>query len=200
MSLTALQIEGLTKAKIYLSRFIATSETALQESSKYDAPCQGKIGNQKDALKYLFTIDHSGYLSSAQVNQLLMLSAGVCGVNTFVSQAEYLDFINSITGQEFLVDGDGDGNPDIGDGGGEVIPDPEEGGGDIGGEITDSDGDGIPNDVEGLGDADGDGIPNYLDLDSDNDGIPDAVEAGPDPTNPIDTDGDGIPDYLDPLT
>ena len=201
MALTALQIEGLTKAKIYLSRFIATSETALQESSKYDAPCQGKIGNQKDALKYLFAIDHAGYLSSAQVNQLLMLSAGVCGVNISVSQAEYLDFINSVAGQEFLVDGDGDGTPDIGDGGGEVIPDPEEGGGELPGEVVeDSDGDGIPNDVEGVGDVDGDGIPNYLDSDSDGDGIPDAVEAGPDPTNPIDTDMDGTPDYLDPAT
>lgn len=204
MALTALQIEGLTKAKIYLSRFIATSETALQESSKYDAPCQGKIGNQKDALKYIFAIDHAGYLTSDQVNQLLMLSAGVCGVNTAVSQSEYLDFINSIAGQEFLVDGDGDGNPDIGDGGGEIIIDPGEGeggGGELPGEgVEDTDGDGIPNDIEGVGDVDGDGIPNYLDPDSDGDGIPDITEAGPDPTNPIDTDMDGIPDYLDPLT
>lgn len=32
--------------------------------------------------------------------------------------------------------------------------------------ILDSDGDGIPDDVEGTGDLDNDGIPNYLDLDS----------------------------------
>ena len=201
MALTSLQIEGLTKAKIFLTRFISTSETALQESAKYDAPCQGKIGNQKDAIKYLFAIDHAGYLTSDQVNQLLSLSAGVCGVNPFVSQAEYLNFVNSLAGQEYLIDGDGDGNPDIGTGGGEVIPDPEEGGGGgpIEPPIIDSDGDTIPDSVEGLGDADGDTIPNYLDWDSDADGIPDNVEAGPDPNNPIDTDMDGTPDYLDPL-
>ena len=84
----------------------------------------------------------------------------------------------------------------------------------------DSDGDGIPNLVEGdvNTDSDNDGIPNYLDLDSDNDGIPDYVEAqttsgyedlqgdvdnnGYDDAynsgiTPIDTDGDTKPDYLD---
>ena len=61
----------------------------------------------------------------------------------------------------------------------------------------DSDGDGIPDSVEGKGDVDGDGIPNYLDTDSDGDGIPDKVEAGPDGIHPRDTDGDGVPDYLD---
>jgi large repetitive protein len=63
----------------------------------------------------------------------------------------------------------------------------------------DTDGDGIPDYVEGTGDADGDGIPNYLDLDSDGDGIPDSVEAGDADLNtpPVDTDGDGTPDYLD---
>jgi pimeloyl-ACP methyl ester carboxylesterase len=53
--------------------------------------------------------------------------------------------------------------------------------------ITDTDGDGIPDDVEGTDDLDGDGIPNYLDLDSDGDGVPDEVDlcyfhAGPPPT------------------
>ncbi|HFD32363.1 MAG TPA: hypothetical protein ENJ28_06640 [Gammaproteobacteria bacterium] len=42
--------------------------------------------------------------------------------------------------------------------------------------LTDSDGDGIPDDVEGTGDLDNDGIPNYLDLDSDGDGVPDEVD------------------------
>ncbi|MEO9869146.1 PKD domain-containing protein [Ekhidna sp.] len=67
----------------------------------------------------------------------------------------------------------------------------------------DSDGDGIPDNVE-VGDdpgnpidSDGDGTPDYLDLDSDNDGIADEAEAGDDPNNPVDTDGDGTPDYLD---
>ena len=63
--------------------------------------------------------------------------------------------------------------------------------------IVDSDGDGIPDNVEGTGDVDNDGIPNDRDTDSDGDGISDAIEAGSDPTNPVDTDGDGTPDYLD---
>jgi hypothetical protein len=201
MALTTLQIQGLTKAKIFLTRFISTSETDLQASAAYDVPCSGKIHNQKDAIKYLFAIDHAGYLTSDEVNQLLSLSAGVCGVNPYVSDSDYINFVNSVAGQEFLVDGDGDGTPDIGTGGGEIIPDPEEGGGGGGVEppIIDTDGDTIPDSVEGVGDEDGDTIPNYLDWDSDADGIPDNAEAGPDPNTPIDTDMDGTPDYLDPL-
>ena len=66
----------------------------------------------------------------------------------------------------------------------------------------DSDGDCIPNGVEGCGmdpapDRDGDGQPNWFDFDSDNDGIPDEIEAGGDCNNPRDTDGDGVPDYED---
>ncbi len=45
-------------------------------------------------------------------------------------------------------------------------------------------------------DTDGDGIPNDLDLDDDNDGIPDSAELGGTDLS-IDTDGDGIPDYAD---
>lgn len=44
--------------------------------------------------------------------------------------------------------------------------------------LVDTDGDGIPDQIEGDGDPDGDGVVNRLDLDSDNDTIPDAVEAG----------------------
>ena len=53
----------------------------------------------------------------------------------------------------------------------------------------DSDGDGIPDIVEGSDDVDGDGVPNYLDLDSDGDGVPDAAEwiFGFDPYDPTDT-------------
>jgi hypothetical protein len=63
----------------------------------------------------------------------------------------------------------------------------------------DSDGDGIPDNVEGNVDSpyDVDTIPNYLDTDSDGDGIDDSVEAGVDPTNPRNTDGMDEPDYLD---
>jgi|GEM_PF-2270484 len=56
---------------------------------------------------------------------------------------------------------------------------------------ADSDGDDIPDWVEGAGDTDGDGMPDYLDTDSDGDGIPDAVEGTGD------VDGDGLPNYLD---
>jgi hypothetical protein len=37
----------------------------------------------------------------------------------------------------------------------------------------------------------------YFDSDLDDDGIPNDVEAGDDPTQPVDTDGDGMPDYQD---
>ncbi len=51
----------------------------------------------------------------------------------------------------------------------------------------DSDGDGIPDSVEGVGDPDGDGIPNSQDTDSDGDGILDATEhaLGSDPYNAL---------------
>lgn len=51
----------------------------------------------------------------------------------------------------------------------------------------DTDGDGIPNDVDS--DDDGDGINDDLDLDDDDDGIPDSAED--------DLDGDGINDFQD---
>lgn len=70
-------------------------------------------------------------------------------------------------------------------------------------ENQDSDGDGIPDNVEKGDnpdqprDTDGDGTPDHLDNDSDNDGIPDSKEAGKNPKQPQDTDGDGTPDYRD---
>ena len=58
---------------------------------------------------------------------------------------------------------------------------------------ADTDGDGIPDFVEGDAtvDSDGDGVPNFMDLDSDNDGILDSVEFL------FDEDTDGVPSYLD---
>ena len=62
----------------------------------------------------------------------------------------------------------------------------------------DTDGDKIPDDVEGCTkDTDKDGQKDYLDTDSDGDKIPDSVEAGPNPKKPVDTDGDKTPDYQD---
>ena len=71
-------------------------------------------------------------------------------------------------------------------------------------EDDDSDGDTIPDSIEGQligdtpADSDYDGIYDFLDTDSDDNGIPDSIEAGPDPLHPVDTDGNGTPDYQDP--
>jgi hypothetical protein len=61
----------------------------------------------------------------------------------------------------------------------------------------DTDGDGIPDSIEGTTATDGDGIGNWRDLDSDSDGLPDALEKGADGNAPVDTDGDGKADYVD---
>ncbi len=57
---------------------------------------------------------------------------------------------------------------------------------------ADSDGDGIPDSVEGVADTDGDGRPDFRDPDSDGDGVLDSIEGT------TDTDGDGVPDFRDP--
>ena len=93
-----------------------------------------------------------------------------------------------------LTDGDGDV---FGDTDGDGIPDSVEGSDDFDGdglpnsEDLDSDGDGVGDADEGSGDPDDDGIPSYLDDDSDGDGIPDAEEGD------ADTDGDGLVDAID---
>ncbi len=61
----------------------------------------------------------------------------------------------------------------------------------------DSDGDGIPDSVEGSGDSDNDGVLDAQDLDSDNDGISDADEVGDYADLPLDSDLDGVPDFQD---
>lgn len=92
---------------------------------------------------------------------------------------------------------------------------------------VDSDNDGLPDVIEGLGDSDGDGIPDFQDVDADGDGILDADEVAltgndsdqdgiddafdvdqtggddvdgdgiDDDFSPLDTDNDGVPNYLD---
>lgn len=63
---------------------------------------------------------------------------------------------------------------------------------------TDSDGDGLFDDFEGMEDWDGDGVGNHLDEDSDDDGIPDSEESGVlGGCLARNTDDDAIPDYLD---
>jgi hypothetical protein len=83
-----------------------------------------------------------------------------------------------------------------GDSDGDTIPDSIEGTDDIDDDERpnyldkDSDGDSIPDAVEGTGDPDGDGIPNYEDQDSDGDNVPDRIEVDPDApdSTPSDTD------------
>ena len=51
--------------------------------------------------------------------------------------------------------------------------------------------------VCGAPDTDGDGVPDDMDIDDDGDGILDSDETGGDDRS-IDSDGDGVPDYTDP--
>jgi len=61
-------------------------------------------------------------------------------------------------------------------------------------DFSDSDSDGIADNIEGSKDTDGDGIPNYLDTDSDNDGVSDYDEnlAETDPTDANDYPNSGL--------
>ena len=86
---------------------------------------------------------------------------------------------------------------------GDGVPNYLEGDGDADGDgiqnswDTDSDNDGVPDSAEGSGDADGDGLMDSQDVDSDGDGILDGDEAGSWPDDPIDSDLDGTPDFQD---
>ena len=67
---------------------------------------------------------------------------------------------------------------------------------------ADDDNDGIPDVDEAPGDFDGDGLDNALDIDADGDGIPDNIEAQAEgsyqPPLDVDNDGDGLDDRYDP--
>ncbi len=98
------------------------------------------------------------------------------------------------------VDSNNDGTNDIVDAGNASEDSNADGTVDV---TTDTDGDGVPDVVDGnplifgmSTDADGDGITNALDRDDDNDGIPDAAEMDAN-GNDVDTDADGIVDRLD---
>ena len=100
-------------------------------------------------------------------------------------------------GTEYMVDGDGDGVPDM-DVDGDGIPNHLD---------DDTDGDGHSDLDEGTTDLDGDGIPNFADDDDtdgplgdeDGDGIPNGADNCPDTPNfgQADKDGDGIGNACD---
>jgi hypothetical protein len=66
---------------------------------------------------------------------------------------------------------------------------------------ADSDGDSLSDAIEAPGgtlvDTDRDGKPDALDTDADGDGIADRIEVGPDPKRPRDADADDLPDWRD---
>ncbi len=94
---------------------------------------------------------------------------------------------------QFNLDADNDGIPDIVEAGGIDIDND----GQVDGTFVDTDGDGWADTFDPdnggtpllLPDTDGDGIADQIDLDSDNDGIPDIIETGG-----TDSNGDGIVD------
>ncbi len=115
-----------------------------------------------------------------------------------------VDTPNTLTDGTTLPDVDGNGTPDVQEPNNPELPAAVDANGDgIIDDTTDTDGDGIPDVLDGsngftdgpMTDTDGDGIPDVYDIDDDNDGIPDVVEEIGDPAR--DTDGDGIPDSKD---
>jgi len=62
---------------------------------------------------------------------------------------------------------------------------------------VDSDGDGIPDRLEGYTDYDGDKIPNFVDTDSNGNSVSDTTETGISFKYPSDIDGDGVYDFAD---
>ncbi|MEI6948011.1 T9SS type A sorting domain-containing protein [Paraflavisolibacter sp. H34] len=111
---------------------------------------------------------------------------------------------------QFDLDSDNDGIPDLVEAGG--VDTNGDGRVDFTVAANDSDNDGLVNIYDastggtalGARDTDGDGIPDYLDLDSDDDGIADITEAGGTDANNdgkadtfTDTDSDGYADALD---
>lgn len=107
----------------------------------------------------------------------IVISATACGSKAFKTAAD-----GAVVSDVGTADGPGDSAAPL-------CPDP----------TLDTDGDSLPDCVEGDFDSDGDGIGNNKDTDSDGDGIDDQTEAGDsDPkTPPVDSDGDKTPDYLD---
>ncbi|MEE9349740.1 MAG: gliding motility-associated C-terminal domain-containing protein, partial [Flavobacteriaceae bacterium] len=100
------------------------------------------------------------------------------------------------------IDDDNDGITDIVENGGSN-PTTDADGDNIPQYLDDNDNDASIGDDDGLpqNDTDGDNLPNHLDIDSDGDGIPDNVEGQTtlDYINPLgeDTDGDGLDDAYD---
>ena len=134
----------------------------------------------------------SGFAQGFSIVLLMGLLTGCDAIKDALRDADPGSGDDTGTSGDGDADGDDTGGSDGDDTGGSGSDDTGGSGSDL-----DSDGDSIPDDVEGDGDTDGDGIPDSEDSDSDGDGIFDEDEAGEDGTDPVDTDGDGTPDYLD---
>jgi hypothetical protein len=65
--------------------------------------------------------------------------------------------------------------------------------------LLDTDGDTVPDCIEGHGDLDGDGVPNHKDPDCDGDGYSDVLEVGPEPLQPLISGCNDMPDFQEPL-
>jgi uncharacterized repeat protein (TIGR01451 family) len=175
-----------------------------------DAQYPGYSDNNSDGINDLFDAgadsDNDGIPNFLDTNFSGFTDANGDGVN------DAFDKDGDAIPNQLDLDSDNDGIPDVvesfgvdNDGDGRID------------NYTDTDGDGLSQNVDanntgiagsgnGLAalDLDSDGIPNYLDVDSDNDGIPDVVEVyGSDGNNNgridsyTDTDGDGYSDNVD---
>ncbi|ETN60070.1 hypothetical protein AND_008320 [Anopheles darlingi] len=124
----------------------------------------------------------------------------------YARQAKSAQLVAALQAQEDgQGDDDGDGGTvlDLGSGHGSIERD-SDGDGIPDNLDTDDDNDGIPdsNDPDSSNDLDGDGIPNELDPDDDNDGVPDTEDQDDDndgipDDQDVDDDNDGIPDSLE---
>ncbi|XP_050094483.1 uncharacterized protein LOC126577113 [Anopheles aquasalis] len=123
----------------------------------------------------------------------------------YARQAKSAQLVAALQAQEDGQGDDGDGGTvlDLGSGHGSIERDTD-GDGIPDNLDTDDDNDGIPdsNDPDSSNDLDGDGIPNELDPDDDNDGVPDSEDLDDDndgipDDQDVDDDNDGIPDSLE---
>ncbi|MGI9607063.1 MAG: hypothetical protein ACR2P0_13080 [Acidimicrobiales bacterium] len=111
-----------------------------------------------------------------------------------------LDSDGDTTADHLDLDADGDGIPDLVEGGNGPLDADQDGVIDAMGDPStgDADGNGLADAADAIPlDTDADGVPDFQELDSDDDGIADSVEVGPDVHDPVDSDSDSVPDHRD---